>query len=67
MKSIDLKDDALPEGVTKLDLSKNELTSLGTAGYGQKLTWLNASNNQIEDATALKNMTSLKVRFDCGF
>ena len=47
--------------LTRLDVSKNALTSLGGVALCSRLRWLSAAGNRLESADALRDLEALEV------
>jgi Leucine-rich repeat (LRR) protein len=52
---------AVCAGLTRLDLSKNKLTSLDGVAMNTALRWLSVAGNAIDSADALKDLEHLEV------
>ena len=52
--------------LSRLDISKNKLTSLDGIGMNMQLRWLSAASNAITSADPLKDLELLEVRPAAG-
>ena len=59
--SIQIVELAVCAGLTRLDLSKNKLTSLDGVAMNTALRWLSVAGNAIDSADALKDLEHLEV------